>query len=206
MQIEIGKRYVNKTWRFLLPCLKGHGDTFVRKFNPLFKLAVGINDNHLLGTNLSKERNIFILIDRAHQTKLVDEFIQWIKYQPYYKHDYCAGNNITDTRKHVIVISVPEIFNHAYDMFLQGRYSEMYTTEEIILLFSSPDRKREYDILMKSSELKNEFIRMLNSEFNTSISDFDTHVKEYELPLITDEEVFNYRKDRNYFKTELNKI
>ena len=71
MKIKIGEVYVNKTWRFLLPSLKGHGDVFVRKFNPLFKLGMGISDYYLRDTEYCKEKNLFIMIDNAHHYKLL---------------------------------------------------------------------------------------------------------------------------------------
>ena len=61
MHIEIGKYYVNKTRRFLLPCLKGHGEDFVSKYNSVFKLAVAIHDTLLDHSKKSEGRSIYIL-------------------------------------------------------------------------------------------------------------------------------------------------
>ena len=146
MHIEIGKYYVNKTWRFLLPCLRGHGDVFVRKFNPIFKLAVGIHDTLVDGSKISKGRNIYILCDKLTQERLYNEFIEWIRCQNYYVGDYCPDSEIIDSRKQMIVINIPEMFNDAYDNFLQGNYSVMYLDNELKALFSNLERKKELNI------------------------------------------------------------
>lgn len=200
MNIKIGEIYVNKTWRFLLPCLKGHGDNFVRKFNPVFKLGMGISDHYLKDTDYCKEKNVFIMIDKAYHEKLSEDFITWLSYQPYYKHDYSIGS-----RKHMIIISIPSIFENAYEQFLLGNYSKMYTLEEIALLFSTKDRKTEYDIITKNILIEEDFIKRVNTEFGTSVSSFNEPIKEYEFPLNMEEEVFNYQQSE-YSERELHKI
>lgn len=207
MQIEIGKRYVNKTWRFLYPCLRGHGDAFVKKFNPLFKLAVGVSDDVLKNTKYSEERNIFILVDTFFQPKLVQEFISWITYQPFYKHHYYIDNHeLTQARKMMLVLSVPDMFINAYDNFINGSYSKMYDIDETKKLFSNPDRKKEFDILTKNHALTDEFIQSVNEEFDTNVYYFDEPIKEYELPLKPIEEIFNYQSNNYYLIKELDKV
>lgn len=207
MQIEIGKRYVNKTWRFLYPCLRGHNDAFVMKFNPLFKLAVGISDDILKETVYTKERNIFILIDTFHQPRSVTEFMNYIVNQPFYKHHYYIDNHeLSKPRKMMLILSVPEMFNNAYDNFIDGLYSEMYNRDEIIKLFSNPERKNEYNILTKNTSITEQFIRYVNEEFGTNISYFDKPIKEFELPLKPIEEIFNYKSNNYYLIKELDKV
>ena len=88
MNIKIGEIYVNKTWRFLLPCLKGHGDAFVRKFNPVFKLGMGISDHYLKDTDYCKEKNVFIMIDKAYHEKLSEDFIARVEKQIYEQPEF----------------------------------------------------------------------------------------------------------------------
>ena len=208
MDIKIGKYYVNKTWRFLLPCLRGHGDIFVRKFNPLFKLAVGVHDTLLDGSEISDSRNIYIMIDKMVQQKCFFEFLDWIKYQDYYVADYCPDADIKKSRKHIIVITVPKGFETAYDNFLQGKYSQMYTEDQVNLLFSNPDRKKEYDILSKNKSALDGFIKTINTEFDVNANPKDFQNSEYELPLRKSEEIFNCCSNYHsvYFGGEIVKI
>ena len=208
MQIEIGKYYVNKTWRFLLPCLRGHGDIFVSKFNPVFKLAVGIHDTLLDNSKKSDGRSIYILCDKFTNRIAFDEFLDWIKYQDAYIADYCPDSEILKSRKHVIVISIPEVYNDAYDNFLQGNYSLMYLEQDLKLLFSSSTKQKEYDILSRNPKIIEEFTKVVNKEFKTNAVIDDFKNAELELPLKKTEEIFNCLQDSDnvFFNEELDKI
>ena len=208
MQIEIGKYYVNKTWRFLLPCLRGHGDIFVSKFNPVFKLAVGIHDTLLDNSKKSDGRSIYILCDKLGNRPAFDEFLDWIKYQDYYIADYCPDSEILKSRKHVIVIAIPKVYNDAYDNFLQGNYSLMYLEQDLKLLFSSSTKQKEYDILSRNPKIIEEFTKVVNKEFKTNAVIDDFKNAELELPLKKTEEIFNCLQDSDtvFFNEELDKI
>lgn len=192
MNIKIGEWYVNKTWRFLMPCLRGHGDEFVRKFNPLYKLGVGIFDSFAQGQLWTKGRNIYIMVDKLYQPKQFDEFIEWIRTQKYYKNDYCPDADVLSSRKHMIVIEVPELFFDAYDHFLQSSYSTMYLENEVKLLFSNPERQAEAKILTRDSSILDDYVKKVNERFHTSSSKSDFEMSEYEFPLEKKEEIFNY--------------
>lgn len=209
MQIEIGKYYENKTWRFLVPCLKGHGDIFVMKFNGVFKLAFGIHDTIVDDSKISIGRNMYILCDKLTNSRQFDDFLEWIKYQEYYVADYCPDSEILNSRKHMIVIQVPERFNDAYDHFLKGDYSQMYLDSELKLLFSNKTRKKEYDILSRNPKIMNDFAKKVNDEFGTpnAVTVSDLKFAELELPLKKSEEIFNCYKDSDtiYFNEKIDK-
>lgn len=204
MNIEIGQFYTNKTWRFLLPCLRGHGETFVKKFNPVFKLAVGIHDTLIDNTKESNGRNIYILCDISYQPKVFEEFIHWIKYQDYYVTDYCPDSNFQTSRKRMIVVRVPDKFKMAYDNFLKGNYSKMYEKDDLNSLFSIPAREKEFKILTLDASYHNDFIKILNEEFSTNftISDLEGDFEELELPLKRCEEMFNCQENKRIFFSE----
>lgn len=191
MNIEIGKYYVNKTWRFLLPCLRGHGDLFIKKFNPLFKLAVGVHDTLLDNSPCVTERAIYIMINKTVQPSIYDSFAEWIKFQDYYILDYCPDADISTSKKHVFVLKIPEMFNNAYDMFLKGEYSKMYTKKQIDSLFLGYERKKEHDILLKKESQLDVFVKNVNKEFGTDIDKKDFVNAELEMPLKKLEEIFH---------------
>ena len=208
MQIEIGKRYVNKTWRFLYPCLRGHGDIFVSKFNPVFKLAVAIHDTLLDDSKKAEGRSIYILCDKLANKIAFDDFLDWIKYQDYYIGDYCPDSEILKSRKHVIIIKIPEVYNDAYDHFLKSNFSLMYLDEELKLLFSNPGKKKEYDILSREPKIIEDFVKEVNKEFGSNAIVDDFKNAELELPLRKTEEIFNCLQDSDtvFFNEELDKI
>ena len=202
MQIEIGKRYDNKTWRFLFPCLRGHGDIFATKLNPLYKLAVGIYDYTCLGQEKFNGKNIFILLDMYSQNKLCMDFIEYVKYQPYYVTHYCPDADFVNSRKIMIVVSIPQGFEDSYDDFIRGNYSQMYSDEQLRILFANPDRKRDYNIMTKNSEYEPYFFECVNTEFGVKCSHgyFDFPIREFELPPKMKEEIFNYPDTENQTK------
>jgi len=207
MNIKIGKLYVNKTWRFLAPCLRGHGDAFVKKFNPLHKLAVGIHDSLLDGSELSNGRNIYLMIDKEYKPREYKKFMEYLEYQEYFKGTYCPDSEITSSRKQIIILEIPEIFKESYDHFLKGEYSKMYSEEQIKLFFGNSTKKKDFEILSRSGEALKEFVTKVNKEFNTetSIKNFDEC--EWELPLIKKEEIFNCQnKETVYFNEKLDKV
>lgn len=207
MDIRIGKQYINKTWRFLIPCLRGHGDAFVKKFNPIYKLAVGIHDNLLDGSSLSNGRNIYLMLDKQYKPKEYEKFIDFLQYQEYYKGDYCPDSEIISSRKHIVIIEVPEAFSSTYDYFLKGEYSNMYSDEELKLFFNGPSRKKDYEILSKTGNALNEFVKNVNQEFNVDSKLGDFNKSELEFPLIKKEEIFNCEDgDRIYFNEKLDKV
>ena len=205
MDIKLGHQFLNKTWRFLTPALRGHGEEFVRTFNPLFKLACGIHDTLLDGSKIVlNERLIYILLDSNYQPECFNRFMAYIENQDFYVTDYCPSTEIS-SRKRMVVLKMPKVFHNAYDKFLQGKYSEMYTDEEIELLFSNRVKIKEYNILKKSPIALTDFVKEVNKEFKTDVSEDDMVDNEYEFLLVKKEEIFHYEGGEVYFNEIQNK-
>ena len=131
MVIKFGDVLENKTFRYLSPCLKGHGDIFINKFQiDVFKLVYGISDTLLEGSDeVENRRPIFILCDRAVNTAKFNSFLEWVKYKDFYITDYTY--DASNPRLHMLVLEVPKDYFNAYDKFTLGLYSEMYTKEQL---------------------------------------------------------------------------
>lgn len=205
MDIRIGHQYVNKTWRFLVPTLRGHGDEFVNRFNPLFKLACGVHDDLISGAEMANGRNIYVMFDTKYQPKEFSKFMDFLQYKDYYKADYCPDSEIS-SRKRIVILEVPKIFHNAYDMFLQGRYSEMYTQEHLDMLFNNENKKREHEILNKHPRALSKFVKDVNEQFKTQTKEDDFLESEYETPLKKIEEIFNYRGESVFFNEKIDKV
>ena len=210
MEINYGKTYINKTWNYLVPSLRGYppkvGTTLLTELNAVCKLAVGIHDTLLDGSDLSNKRALYFLFDKKFKPEKFMNFLEWIRTQDYYLGDYVAGSNIRTERKHMVIIEIPALFNNAYDMFIQSKYSQMYTPEYIDILFvNRPELK---SVLRKEPKEQNTYKTKLSSEFNLDITDVEVVAdSEYELPLIGKEEIFNYENSKGlpYFVDNLKK-
>lgn len=178
---------LNKTYRFLLPCFNWYGDEFISKFIRTCK-QVGLGDDvnpHIKG------RYLFILCSKVVGLQNTLDFLNSVKSKDYYVTDYSVspGHDFF-----MIVLEVPERFHNAYDKFIEGRYSEMYTPEEINVLFPKTGDSDARNILIKDPSCIDEFVVKLNQTYNTKLSEddfFHEVIKEYELPLNRYEEVFN---------------
>lgn len=199
MKLEINELYINKTWRFLVPCLKGHGEGFTERFNFLFKLAVGVDDT-LFGDRelLEGKRPVFIMIDKKFNELRVDYFMKWIRYQDYYITEYCPDSEISLSRRHMVVISVPTIYNDAYDHFLKGEYSLMYEKKDIELLFVAETRQKDKQILLRSGLVLKDHLDDIKKEFG-AVPNGSVEIREYELPLKRVEEIFFYEEEKIFF-------
>jgi hypothetical protein len=191
MQIEIGKYYINKTWKYLLPCLKSYGSTFTAKYNSLFKLAVGIHDGLLDGTEYENKRLIYILIDKRYKPKIATNIMLWLRYQPYVLTDY-AFDDLEEGRKHMFVLEIPKEHNDTYDEFIKGNYSKMYSNDDIEKLAFKPDVK---DVLNRTENAYQDFIKKVKLSFGTDLKKTDLIGAELDFPIEKNKEMFNYREE-----------
>ena len=183
MDIKIGELYENKTWRFLVPCLHEYGNVFIKKLETVFKLGVAIHDNYLDGAELANGRNLYIMLDTKFKPKDYISFIDYIRYHESYRGEYCPNSEIVNSRKHVVILEIPEKYFKAYENFLRGKYSEMYSQNELDFLFTKPESKN-YKILSKTGDVYKEHKEVLEKTFKVENIDLES-VKsgEWELPL-----------------------
>ena len=195
MKIEIGKCYENRTRDYLLPCLKSYGGEFIKRYGTIIKLAIGIHDCLLDGSSKSASKNIYILCDSKSYSKNFSDFLVWIRLEPCYVADYAIDAELTiNSRKHMIVLLIPSGYHKAYDAFRVGAYSEMYTKEEIDLLFSEPSKKTIKLILQKHHSIREVHCNKVNKLYGTDSTPDDFKDCELEFPLLVhpETEIFNY--------------
>lgn len=196
MEIKYGVRYKNRTSQYLLPCLlEGHGKVFSMKIAEMFILGCGLGDGAII-ENIDfiflKEKPIYILIDRVSVKRKSEDFIYWMKYQPYYLKDYPMD---LVGRAHMIIIDMPKIFYNAYDKFSEGKYSEMFTPEQIDKMFIKDSK--EYKVLTKNRALLPEFANRIRDIFEIkNLKENDIVNSELEFP-------YTVNKEEEFFNLEL---
>ena len=213
MQIQSGKLYDNRTWKYLYPCLRSYGPTLKGHLNTLYKLAVGVKDYNL---DIEEELCMYILIDTnitTPQTSLVNyreniaNFLDWLRCQSYYVIDYMFDNEDYN-EKHMIVIKLPKEYTKTYQKFTKGKYSEMYSHKEIGEFFpyiTLDNKELEFKlnektkairhVLIKKSDYLPTFQKQLNEEFgvNCTLDELKDH--ELDFPPNMKEEMFNFNKE-----------
>lgn len=196
MEVEFGKVVDNKTKKFLAPGLKAYGSTFTAKLsNDIFKLALGIHDTLLDTSEILVGRHpIFIMCDKAYRPanclKAMEYLINHFSYITDYSCDVLG-------RTHMIVLDYPKELHQAYDNFLEGKYSQMYTLDELETYF--PDKtSNTYKILTKDKGYMPTFISKIEKLFNVEIEDKSSYItSELEFPYrmckeTCEPEIFNF--------------
>ena len=207
MEIDRNKMYINKTKTYLLPVLLEYGDVFVNHFKQVFKLGYGINDE-ILPDNLKFDNHIFILFNayknsnNGSESSTFTNFLSWIRNQPYFEFDY-PFDDIRDGDQHMIVLKVPENLSEAHTSFLNGRYSKMYSANNLNKLFGKDDPR--YQIFTRKPEAKKLFINKINKEFDVTFTDvdFEDDLMEVEHQMIEKEEIFNFNKNKKSNGTKI---
>lgn len=181
----------NKTYKYLAPSFRVFGDTFVAKFNSVHKLAIGIHDCILDGTEFEGQPLVYVLLDKWYRPPIFKDFINWIQYQDYFVHQYAYDDLLTG-RRHMVVLRYPQKYEDIYYKFTQGKYSQMYSKQELRRIFEGHPA---YDVLNRSPKARVEFTERLNTKYHTTIlpSELIGEGLEYDFPLDKREEFFNYK-------------
>lgn len=207
MQIQSGKLYENKSWKYLLPSLKYYGPELHAYLSTFFKVAVGVKDKNV---DTGDSLNLFILIDtnipmlndrdvQDYKSKF-EKFLNWVKYQPYYTTDYIYSGHL-----HMVVIQLPAKHKGTYWEFVEGKYSQMYTELEKNEYFrfiniANKEKEREANdrishtraVLSKNAKHLPVFVDKINKLYNTQLTVEELSHIELDFPPVLKEEIFNY--------------
>ncbi len=224
----------NHSSKFLKPLVNAFGTTFLKELNSLTNFAVGypvsqsilemgIGDLFYLRAKKYKigcllfivfdvngpynvSKDFYIDVNKG-KSKFKD-FLLFIRKAAIYEDDYWYGKG-----KHCIVFNIQK-FEHAYKMFLQSRFSEMYSLDQLKNLSVPPEFIHKgkktpnyiYAILTKSNEeiCSKYLAKQIYEYFGTN-----TRVEnptEFSIPWVTSQEIFNYQYVEDWEKEEINKM
>lgn len=176
--INLEKPHLNQTRKYLVQQVQHYGIEFMKNLSLLEVLMYGIHDYKAVITGSKNiEPNIYILVDVNGEKKydvyldqlkarrLFQEALSYFKNHHSYVADYCYDSNKTG-HLHVIVLKLP--FVEKLTLFLQGRYSEMYSDEELSKWFIKSTKKgmtQQWSVLTKDKNYRSSFKEQLISEF-----------------------------------------
>lgn len=165
MIIQLDRIVMNKTEKYLKPCLKYHGEEFTNRLSLIFKLGYGIGD---MLVDKKYEQHIFVLVDTLKCVQFWTEFIEdYFRELDFYEDDY-AVDNLENGRLHMLVIKLPDNCIDKKNEFVKGRYSKMYSNDEIQKLLKAEDTKA---IVVKDSNYRVEFVKKINDYFKTNLKE-----------------------------------
>lgn len=117
----------------------------------------GLNMNFCLGINEISPYKIFMIIDkRFSDTEILEKAAESLYEHKILKSYYpFLYNDLV-----ILEFDIPEQSKHSYDMFMQSRYSEMYTPDELFnyFLYAPNNEYQHYGakVLSKASVLQQE--------------------------------------------------
>ncbi len=139
--------------------------------------------------------------------------MEYVRTKDYYVGEYCPNPDIEKARNQVIILKVPTQFEKAYDHFLKGEFSQMYSKEEAQDMFYKPTQKLTYEVLTRTgTESFLIFAGKVKAIFYAKEDFRKEDVRslkpaEWDLPIINREEILNFtEKERIYFNEKLDKI
>ena len=182
--IDRDKILENKTRKYLYPPLISLGRDFINHFTKQNKMAFGINDVITHFCNIFYENSLFILL--KPESVNFQFFLEWLQSKDYYVNDY-SYDSLLFGKYHIIVIKYP--VKTAYQNFLEGKYSQMFTENEIKKYFKKEDT---IGILKKEKSQKEKFKKMIQKEFEYQGLITDFFIEEYDIIFSKNQEIFNY--------------
>jgi len=185
----------NRTFIYLVPALKEYGEIFKAKISCLPIKAFGVFDNDLKDLpHLEKRKCIYVLFDTDVQKSRTNSAINWMKNQEYFV-DVVPYKSLGNPLN-ILIIDFPDNLSEIFDKFIEGKYSFMYTKEELTKFFSlsNPYHRKALGVLTKTKEAAQNHIETIQRDFETSITERELKVKgyQYDYPPRKKEEFFNY--------------
>ena len=187
MNLQLNTHYSNKTWRFLFPCLRAHGEEFMEKIATISIMAVGVGCGQL-----DESPNLYILYNKEFKQEALYSLLAYLHKEGLLVESFSYDKDIRDGLQTMLVVKLPEEFHEAYQHFINGYYSQMFSIEQIEELFAYKLWFPETSILGKEDESGKKFLQKVNEEYGSTVKFGDIQHWEYESPIVLKEEVFNY--------------
>ena len=216
---ELKEFQLNNTFALLAPIVNCFSNELKNSVYGMSALCWGVGDCHYSTIHKKEKLDafLFLLVDRCGKwlndkkryenlklsKKEFSKNMKLIRNDPHYVTDYSW--NYLDNR-HMIVFKIPKKYLKAFDKFLLGEYSKMYSDHDIEVL-KIANTKMRISIVKKDKEFIPFFEKGLNNYYGTNVEldeDFDG---ELALPFIPKREVFNWEDEFkfliNSYKKEL---
>lgn len=201
---------------------KFYGEEFLTHLRGNTYLMTGIQDYGINKSNESRilEPHVYFLFDVNGESKfgnyidIKNARVNFTKNLLYFQQhesyvaDYAFDSNLSG-HLHVVVLKLPPQFTNKFNLFVEGKYSKMYTSEEIDKYFLKQVTQQEvvngkvasvtrlteaYCVLAKIPEYFPEFQARVKEEFGTTIEDDG---REYDFPIYLPNEVLRFEHNLN---------
>lgn len=177
---------INRTLKYLVPALKMYGEKFIAAVNSLNIKGFVLGDSNDLNFNY-----IGLIIYAGN--KSVESFkAAHVEYTVPYREDL-----------EIMFVKNPKI--DKVELFLQGKYSELYTSTEIDRFIKKTVKRGNveyytdvYSVLTRQPTYQSVFCNKINQDFHTnhSLEDLELSDKELDYPPVLGQEIANKEIDK----------
>lgn len=186
------KRKANRTLLYILPQLNFYSKNISNRVKTYNFYGCYI------GYKALDTEHIYLLY------KVIDEdtkdFVQWLS-----NKDYCIASIDVDSIYKLLKIKLPNEFRGSLEKFLGGKYSEMYSKEDVDKIFIpieykylkelqelfDKENKDLKNILTKNKEYEKVFLDKVNKTFDTNLEKLNEN-SEYDFKPNLKDEIFYY--------------
>lgn len=185
--------YANRTVFYLAPIINAMSTQLSRRINFNSAIAWGINDLVYLEHKEKHHYAIFILFrplghspfhaDRQRSTQGFQQFLRWVRQQTFFIDDYIY--NLRGERLHMVTLKVNRTWKKAYNQFLDGHFSQMYSRRDLHKVQIRPmtrlgKRNAVYEVLTKAERYHEVFEEEVNTLFASNVMmekgvEYDAH-------------------------------
>lgn len=185
----------NRTQFYLGRTTNLYPKSYMTFFETIKSQAVGYFCDDVLWRKHNKEKKpvLFLVVNTKNLNSVFMGFLKSTRKSSWYVDDYVLELN----SKHVFCFKVLPMFYHAFEMFMESKYSQMYTDQDLknlgIKKFTNVKENVLYALLKKTEYGLAVFKVSLQNRFNLENNFVLTEAPlEYDLPYIKSEEILNY--------------
>ena len=188
------KVFYNRTLRYLGPILNTYPKLFKESLNKTkFNMAI-CDALYYKATKKSFQKYLFI------QFRYNQELINICRGLKLYVDDYPLDLN----NNYVVVLDIPPEYESAYDFFLKGQYSKMYSESELEKLkvrqILNGQLNNTYLVLTHNDLAYDEYCKVILELYKTNSIPDKESVLEFDIPPQINKEVFNHRGNIEWVK------
>jgi len=176
MQVQLNQIYVNRTRMYLARAMLAYFDKqSLHNVHILKPIMWGTYDQLYLQAKGIKEVHYKLFLLAEIKYKPQRAALKELRTHKYYEDDYPM--DVKDTKYVFIVFKIPEQLHKSYNSFMEGKFSEMFTVEELkkigIEKFEDNKPNPVYAVLTKKKHLKEVFRKKLENCFDVQVSEED---------------------------------
>ena len=176
MQVQLDQIYVNRTRMYLARAMLAYFDKqSLHNVQILKPIMWGTYDQLYLHAKNVKEvkYKLFLLAEIKYKPQRIA--LKELRTHMYYEDDYPM--DIQNTKYVFVVFQIPAQLHKSYNSFMEGKFSEMFTVEELkkmgIHKFEDNQLNPVYAVLTKKKHLKEVFRKKLENCFDVQVSEED---------------------------------